>query len=75
MKIKVTYSFVYDTDNIGFMNEFQEFQDDHPLTLSALQGFIIDRFINPNFDRGGKMDIEILPLTGKNADLHNMEYR
>lgn len=63
MKIKVTHSFVYDTDDKEFFNEYLEYMDDHPLTISSLNEFIIDRFINPNFDRGGKTTLEILPLT------------
>jgi len=48
MKIKVSCSKVYDTDDL--MPEFLEWQDDHLLTFSALEDFILDRFIAPNFD-------------------------
>ena len=59
MKIKVTHETVYDTDNQEFMNEFLEYMDDHPLRFSGFEEFIIDRFINPNFDKGNT-SIEIL---------------
>ena len=59
MQIKVTHSFIYDTEDQEFFNEFQEYMDDHPLTLTALQEFVIDRFINPNFDMGGTTTMEI----------------
>jgi hypothetical protein len=63
MKIKVTHSFVYDTDNLEFWKEFEEYMDDHTLTFPSLQEFVIDRFINPNFDKGGKTEVELLHLT------------
>lgn len=59
MKIKVTHEVVYDTDNQDFWNEFLEYQDDHTLTFPALEGFVVDRFINPNFDKG-KTRMEIV---------------
>ena len=60
MKIKVTHSFVYDTENEQFFNEFLEYMDDHTLTIPALEEFVIDRFINPNFDMGGITEMEIV---------------
>lgn len=66
MQIKVTHSFVYDTENPDFWGQFQEYMDDHPLTFSALQEFVLDRFINPNFDLGGQTEIQLLPLTNDN---------
>jgi len=63
VKIKVTHEFIYDTENSELWNEFQEFQDDHALTFPALEAFIIDRFINPNFDMGGTTQIEVLEDT------------
>lgn len=60
MKIKVTHSFIYDTEDIEFFKEYMEYMDDHTLTLPSLEEFIIDRFINPNFDRGGKTTLEIV---------------
>jgi hypothetical protein len=62
MKIKVTHEVVYDTKDIEFMNEFMEYMDDHPLSFSGFEEFIVDRFINPNFDKG-RTNVEILPLT------------
>lgn len=62
MKIKVTHEVVYDTKDIEFMTEFMEYMDDHALSFSGFEEFIIDRFINPNFDKG-RTSVEILPLT------------
>jgi hypothetical protein len=60
MKIRVTHSAIYDTEDKDFNDEFQEYMDDHTLTFSALEEFILDRFINPNFDNAGKTSIEIV---------------
>ena len=60
MKIKVTHEFIYDTEDKEFWGEFLEYQDDHALTFSALQEFVLDRFINPNFDSRGTTQIEVL---------------
>lgn len=60
MKIKLTHSFIYDTEDKQLWDEFLEYQDDHPLTFPALQGFLIDRFINPYFDKAGKTTMEIV---------------
>lgn len=60
MKIKVTHSFMYDTEDSDFRQEFEEYMDDHTLTLHALEEFIIDRFIDPNFDMGGITVMEIV---------------
>jgi len=60
MQVKITHSFIYDTDSIEFRNEFQEYQGDHPMTFDSLQEFIIDRFINPNFDSNGTTVMEIV---------------
>lgn len=60
MKIQATHTFTYDTGDHEFWNEFLEYMDDHTLTMSALHEFVIDRFINPNFDMGGSTTVEIL---------------
>jgi hypothetical protein len=60
MQIKITHSFIYDTEDSDFREEFQEYQGDHPMTLDSLQEFIIDRFINPNFDNNGITVMEIV---------------
>lgn len=60
MQVKITHSFIYDTDDKDFRKDFEEYQGDHPLTFSALQEFIIDRFINPNFDKNGITKMEIV---------------
>ena len=62
MKIKVTHEVVYDTEDNEFMTEYLEYMDDHKLTLSSFQEFIVDRFINPNFDKGNT-SVEVLDLT------------
>ena len=62
MKIKVTHTFTYDTNDKQFNKEFEEWMDDHPLTIEALKESIVDRFINPNFDRNGKTEMEITEL-------------
>lgn len=62
MKIKVTHTFTYDTNDTQFHDEFAEYMDDHTHTLPALEEFVIDRFINPNFDMGGTTEMEIIEL-------------
>ena len=62
MKIKLTHTVTYDTSDKEFQNELLEHQDDHTLTLNALEEFIVDRFVNPNFDSAGKTTIEIVEL-------------
>lgn len=52
MKIKVTHTTEYDTDDRQLWMEFEEWMDDHTYTFDSLQEFIKDRFINPNFDKG-----------------------
>lgn len=50
MKIKLTHSIVYDTEDKGLWGEYLEYMDDHRLSFSGLEEFLIDRFIVPNFD-------------------------
>jgi len=52
MKIKVTHEVIYDTNEQGFITEFTQSLDDYPAGLNALETFIKDRFISPNFDKG-----------------------
>ena len=54
MRVRVSCVKIYDVSDL--MPEFKEYQDDHPLTLSALQDFIMDRFVHPNFD---ECDVEM----------------
>lgn len=66
MKIKVTHAIIYDTQDKEFMEEYFQYMDDHQKTLAGFEEFIIDRFINPNFDMGGVTLMEIVdekPLT------------
>lgn len=60
MKIEIKHSFVYDTSDKELWRDFLEWQDDHPLTFEALKEFLIDQFINPNFDMRGHTSFEIL---------------
>jgi hypothetical protein len=62
MKLKVTHTVVYDTQDKEFMEEYFQYMDDHRKTLASFEEFIIDRFINPNFDKGGKTSVEVLEL-------------
>lgn len=59
MKIKVTHEVIYDTQDKEFFQGFLEYMDDHNLTFAGFEEFIVDRFINPNFDKG-KTNLEIL---------------
>lgn len=52
MKIKVTHTAVYDTDDRELWMHFEEWMGDHTYTMTSLQEFIVDNFINPNFDKG-----------------------
>lgn len=57
MRVKVTCTKIYDTDDL--MEEFIAYQDDYPLTFESLEEFILDRFINPNFDNCDvKMEVQ-----------------
>jgi hypothetical protein len=60
MKLKVTHTVVYDTHDTEFMEEYFQYMDDHKKTISGFEEFIIDRFINPNFDMGGTTELEIV---------------
>lgn len=59
MKIKITIGKIYDTDDV--MEEFLQFQDDYPPTLSALEEFIIDRFVSPHFDADIDVVVQVQP--------------
>lgn len=59
MQIRVTHVSIYDTDDKEFWQEYLEYMGDHVLRFSGLQEFIVDRFINPNFDKG-HTEIEIV---------------
>jgi hypothetical protein len=60
MKIKITYSMVYDIDKL--MPEIKSWGLDYPITSNTIEDFIKDRFISP----------ELLD-TNKEAKI-NMEY-
>jgi hypothetical protein len=62
MKVQVTHTFTYDTNSKQFKSEFEEWMGDHTHTFESLKEFIIDRFINPNFDLGGATELEIVKL-------------
>jgi len=57
MKIKLTYSKSYDLGKL--MPEIESANGDYPVTLEAIKEFMSDRFINPNFDKGGNLQLEI----------------
>lgn len=61
MKVKLDVSIVYDTGDKELWNEYLEYMGDHPLTMTSLQSFLIDRYINPNFDKAGKVSVELMP--------------
>lgn len=60
MKIKLKHTVVYDTNDSELWSEFVESQGDYPLVFTALEEFLVDRFINPNFDTSGRTTIEIV---------------
>ena len=57
MIIKVTYSKSYDLSTL--MPEIKSANADYPVTLETIKEFMSDRFINPNFDKGGELQLEI----------------
>jgi hypothetical protein len=58
MKIKLTYSKSYDLDKL--MPEIESANADYPVTLESIKEFISDRFIDPNFDKGGDLQLEVV---------------
>lgn len=61
MKLLVNHSIVYDLDNDNDLwNEYLDGRDGYPNTFESLKEFILDRFINPNFDMGGRTTIEFI---------------
>jgi hypothetical protein len=57
MIIKVTYSKSYDLTKL--MPEIESANGDYPVTFESIKEFIADRFIDPNFDKGGNLQLEI----------------
>ena len=57
MKIKLTYSKSYDLGKL--MPEIESANGDYPVSLEAIKEFMSDRFISPNFDKGGNLQLEI----------------
>jgi hypothetical protein len=57
MKIKITYSKSYDLDEL--MPEIESANGDYPVSLESIKEFISDRFISPNFDKGGDLQLEV----------------
>lgn len=45
MKIKITSTVTYDLFKGKVWSEYLDYMDDHPLTLTGLQEFLVDRFI------------------------------
>lgn len=60
MKIKLTHSVIYDLDDPEFREDFETRQYGNELTFEALNEYVMDRFINPNFDLAGTTKIEIV---------------
>jgi hypothetical protein len=58
MKIRITYTKVYDYAQLR--EEYEQAMQDYPLTFQDLQEFIEDRFISPNFDSKGDLEITIV---------------
>lgn len=61
MKVRVTYQKTYDLDSPEFREEYEESMLDYPLSIMSLLDFIKDRFVDPNFDSGGDISIDIVP--------------
>lgn len=59
MKIILTHSMVYDTNDNEFWYDYLDSRGDYPATLESLKEFVVDRFINPNFDTNGITRVEI----------------
>jgi hypothetical protein len=58
MKIKITYSKSYDLSEL--MPEIEEANAEYAIALETIKEFITDRFINPNFDKGGDLQLEVV---------------
>ena len=61
MKIKITYSMVYDIDNL--MPEIKSWGLDYPITSNTIEDFIKDRFISPELldtNKEAKVSMEYL---------------
>ena len=61
MKIKVTNIAIYDLDDQELLKEYLEWIDDYEATFENLKEFIMDRFINPNFDQASTTSFELYP--------------
>jgi hypothetical protein len=42
------------------MPEIKSANADYPVTLETIKEFMSDRFINPNFDKGGELQLEVV---------------
>jgi hypothetical protein len=61
MKIKITYSMVYDIDKL--MPEIKAWGLDYPITNNTIEDFIKDRFISPDLldtNKEAKINMEYL---------------
>ena len=52
MKFILTHTVEYDTKDKELRELYYQWIDDHEMTLEGFKEFLIDRFINPNFDKG-----------------------
>ena len=61
MKIKVTNTAIYDFDEPEIQQEYLEWLDGYEATFENLKEFIVDRFVNPNFDPASTTSFELFP--------------
>jgi hypothetical protein len=60
MILELTHSIRYNTDDKELMDEYYGWIDDRKPTMKSLAEFLVDRFINPNFDPDGSTIIDVV---------------
>ena len=58
MRVRLTVSKEYDVQ--ALMPDIQNYAEGHPITFSMIEEFIVDRFVNPNFDSGAVVHTEVM---------------
>lgn len=58
MRVRLTVSKEYDVQSL--MPEIQNYAEGFPITFSMIEEFIVDRFVNPNFDENAVVHTEVL---------------
>lgn len=58
MKIKLKVEVVYDIEEL--MPEIREKDDDYPTTFESIREFVLDRFVDPNFDPASTVTLEVV---------------